>query len=1203
MKKILFSLLLLLIATTNANSQCTNLTDIGGPYTDFNTAGIPCGTGPGAATTTLTFQSWENEAYLLNNLQAGANYVYNFCTGYSAAVWTGNITVAAWDGTAATSVVNDCTACCSLNFTVPSTGNYIVIINAAGGCGQPSGTADNGTPTLSIGPLGAACPVVVPCSALDTGTPTPTSSPSGLTIDCGEFVLIGTQGVVIPNPGPGDNGIYWILTTNSVTTIPASGVISGVLGGITGTDGVDIQFTNLGTDPAGTTYCITSIITGNYNAATETAGTGSGTFSAACSEIGPSVCFTMGSTAPPTNDVCTGAIPLTVGATIASDNYCATATTPFETTPATTCTTGATTSGGVWFNFTVPAGNYTLQASSVSDVILTVFTGACGALSVYDCLDSPAGGGETLVLGSLPAGTYSALVSDYADENVSFEMSLINNDICASSFIFPPSMTSPALLCSGTDLVFDVSGLILGGTEEVIVGFIQNAAGFSTYAAEAPLQGWTDFADAWQATTTPFGNSFSSTYDPVAGTLTVAGLVNSSCTPIDLQLIVTTVTSPVGSFTANAACDEFFFDVSVLPAQPIIINTSATACGTATVQIGYDLDGAAGGGPDGDLNDLGDNICQTYTNTADGLPCAPSGNEVVNVIDGTTTAIAVTSTELAGILSIPAGAGCTFTTLNITATSTCPFVACSSCTANAGVIINTPPTPCLPAGGSAIIAATNTGTSVPAGANIAYVLTDNSPALTILQAPSATPSFSVNTIGSYIIHAVVFTASDLAACGGAPSIGSSAVSLINCLTTNGACFDLSSATVQVVNTCVVCPTNPSISTLWLTFDCGLASVMPLELGVETGLVSEVAFTFTNPSATGVTFTSGSANIPANTSCSPINHVISFTATCIANGAVLADATSTDNTISIQSFPQPANFAVTVTPSAGCGAAPIVSGGSCVVWTTSPGWAGGIAPVAGCSSDLISTNNPVAATYSWQQAVLPAFTSAAPCVYAPPASGSPSINGCDGVGCVACLADAGSIAAPATACGNTVTVSIGAPASIPAGSELVYVLTNSGIISHISATPTFTSVLPGNYVAHALVTTLTSLTTAPCGPVAVGANAGTFLACLTANSVCFDIFSSSTSTSVAAPPVVTPGSICLNALMTYDLTLSTTGTGTYSLLSAGTTGGSLVGSIFTALTPGSATVSFTPTGAICASPITVGVILDCTACSPDNGAWD
>lgn len=112
------------------------------------------------------------------------------------------------------------------------------------------------------------------------------------------------------------------------------------------------------------------------------------------------------------------------------------------------------------------------------------------------------------------------------------------------------------------------------------------------------------------------------------------------------------------------------------------------------------------------------------------------------------------------------------------------------------------------------------------------------------------------------------------------------------------------------------------------------------------------------------------------------------------------------------YPDPANFALGITASTGCGVAPIITDSTCPTLAAGFGWANA-GPVAGCSTDAGTTNDPVSDTYSWTQTI-PVWNAAAPVsCQITDQSGSETVAGCeDAAQCVIpCNADNGNWTTP------------------------------------------------------------------------------------------------------------------------------------------------------------------------------------------------
>ncbi len=146
-----------------------------------------------------------------------------------------------------------------------------------------------------------------------------------------------------------------------------------------------------------------------------------------------SICVTAPASAP-TNDNCTGAIPLTINSTCTYSNYSnvgATASSTPSTPPAPGC---ANYSGGdVWFSFTVPAnGTVTVdsQTGTMTDSGMAWYTGTCGSLTLLECDDDDSSNGYMSSItrtGLTPGATIYVRLWEYGNDNQG------TFGICASS--------------------------------------------------------------------------------------------------------------------------------------------------------------------------------------------------------------------------------------------------------------------------------------------------------------------------------------------------------------------------------------------------------------------------------------------------------------------------------------------------------------------------------------------------------------------------------------------------------------------------------------------------------------------------------------------------------------------------------------------------------------------------------------------------
>ncbi|MGB1316576.1 MAG: T9SS type A sorting domain-containing protein [Flavobacteriales bacterium] len=166
--------------TTGPIDPCLTFTTT---YNNLNTeGGAPCDDGNGCTPTDANFQGfgiWGGDSYILDNVQAGADYVFNMCTGFNAGTWIPEITIIApdgttvdaWNGEAATGSSLTFFDQCSLGWTASQSGTYRINVHQLG---TAAGDApdqvdcttgfltDNGSPIVLCGPNEATC---LPCEA------------------------------------------------------------------------------------------------------------------------------------------------------------------------------------------------------------------------------------------------------------------------------------------------------------------------------------------------------------------------------------------------------------------------------------------------------------------------------------------------------------------------------------------------------------------------------------------------------------------------------------------------------------------------------------------------------------------------------------------------------------------------------------------------------------------------------------------------------------------------------------------------------------------------------------------------------------------------------------------------------------------------------------------------------------------------------
>lgn len=142
--------------TTEDIVACSDFTT--GPFDNFNP--VPSACFNNCTTVAPAFEVYQNESYALYNLAGGEEYTFEFCTGYDPATWAAVITIAEFDVVADVAIPGTefATASgCSLTFTVPATGDYVIVISDPLDCGGATISEDNGEPTLTCTGLVSCC--------------------------------------------------------------------------------------------------------------------------------------------------------------------------------------------------------------------------------------------------------------------------------------------------------------------------------------------------------------------------------------------------------------------------------------------------------------------------------------------------------------------------------------------------------------------------------------------------------------------------------------------------------------------------------------------------------------------------------------------------------------------------------------------------------------------------------------------------------------------------------------------------------------------------------------------------------------------------------------------------------------------------------------------------------------------------------------
>ncbi|NOT32146.1 MAG: hypothetical protein HOP15_16990 [Planctomycetes bacterium] len=131
--------------------------------------------------------------------------------------------------------------------------------------------------------------------------------------------------------------------------------------------------------------------------------------------------LTLTQAVPPANDECVGATPLACNSSVTVSNALATVN---GTDPLFACRIGGPAQGfgTIWFSFVSPGTTATLDTSGsgVSDTLLAVYSGVCGALTQIACDDDAGAGLQSLVTatGLTPGNTYRVEVAGWSSTSL-----------------------------------------------------------------------------------------------------------------------------------------------------------------------------------------------------------------------------------------------------------------------------------------------------------------------------------------------------------------------------------------------------------------------------------------------------------------------------------------------------------------------------------------------------------------------------------------------------------------------------------------------------------------------------------------------------------------------------------------------------------------------------------------------------------------
>lgn len=119
-------------------APCTDIVSpLGGPFAGLNP--LPCGEDCSDAYVSLT-EIQANQAFTIEDLSAGDSYSFSICDGPNAGSWYPILTIARFtDGIIGE--VLQFVANCSINFTAPDDGDYVLVVTEGGSC---TGALPNG---------------------------------------------------------------------------------------------------------------------------------------------------------------------------------------------------------------------------------------------------------------------------------------------------------------------------------------------------------------------------------------------------------------------------------------------------------------------------------------------------------------------------------------------------------------------------------------------------------------------------------------------------------------------------------------------------------------------------------------------------------------------------------------------------------------------------------------------------------------------------------------------------------------------------------------------------------------------------------------------------------------------------------------------------------------------------------------------------
>ena len=265
-----------------------------------------------------------------------------------------------------------------------------------------------------------------------------------------------THAVTISNLGSNLNSSTTYIQMLSSSTNSCGGVLTSLGCQAANVTGGRLSLTTL---TIGNTYYVRVYVTSNPTAST----TSNWNFSICLQE-------------PPVNDLCTGAITLTPGATCSSTSGTLNLSTPTVVAVASGCV-AAGTYYDVWYSFVATAVTHTVTLGSLGSSFtaprIQIFSGSCAGLVPVGCASS-----TTLTQGGLGIGTtYFVRIANFG-VNPSGTGTVANFNICVTAAAAPPSndLCAGATLLTSATTCSNIAGTLINATATAGLPACGNAA-------------------------------------------------------------------------------------------------------------------------------------------------------------------------------------------------------------------------------------------------------------------------------------------------------------------------------------------------------------------------------------------------------------------------------------------------------------------------------------------------------------------------------------------------------------------------------------------------------------------------------------------------------------------------------------------------------------------------------------------------------